>query len=243
MSSHPLRVALALVSLLAGAARAHGQTAAPKAAPVAPPQPAALLTPAATVTPAATLTPAATVAPAAPAPVAAPAAPAESQDSAEAKLAIVLRSYTLLQAENEQLQAAQEKLLAEKSALAAELAVAKDALPLAAQAVGLHDQLRRTQDQLAALSLENNQLRTRLTLGTSSSGSVMPSPTYPGSAPAAAPEAPAARTHVIVAGDTLTKISVRYYGTPNRWSEILAANREGLNDEKSLVVGRTLRIP
>ncbi|MEI7552981.1 MAG: LysM peptidoglycan-binding domain-containing protein [Verrucomicrobiota bacterium] len=229
MSSPPLRVALALVSLLAGAARAHGQAAAPKAAPVAPPQPAALLTPAATVAPAA--------------PAAAPAAPAESQDSAEAKLAIVLRSYTLLQAENEQLQAAQEKLLAEKSALAAELAVAKDALPLAAQAVGLHDQLRRTQDQLAALSLENNQLRTRLTLGTSSSGSVMPSPTYPGSAPAAAPEAPAARTHVIVAGDTLTKISVRYYGTPNRWSEILAANREGLNDEKSLVVGRTLRIP
>jgi len=178
--------------------------------------------------------------------LAAPSA-AEPQDSTDAKLAVVLRSYTLLQAETDQLKAAQEKLLAEKSALEAQLAVAKNALPLADQAVALHEQLRQTQDQLAALSLENNQLKTRLSLGSASQGSVMPAPTAPGSAASALTPVtvnpPAARTHVIATGDTLSRISVQYYGTPGRWTEILAATRDVLRDEKSLVVGRTLRIP
>jgi len=180
------------------------------------------------------------------------AAPASADStSAEAKLAVVLRSYTLLQEENEQLKAAQEKLVTEKASVEAQLAVAKNALPLADQAAGLREQLRQTQDQLAALSLENNQLKTRLALGASSQGSVMPAPTYPGTAAAAAaqvpatppPAAPAPRTHVVTEGDTLAKISRIYYGTPNRWGEILAANRDVLRDEKSLVVGKTLRIP
>jgi LysM repeat protein len=55
--------------------------------------------------------------------------------------------------------------------------------------------------------------------------------------------APAPRTHTIASGDTLSSISRRYYGTANRWQEILAANRDVLRDERSLVTGRTLRIP
>lgn len=187
-----------------------------------------------------------------------PAAGVEPQDTTDAKLAIVLRSYTLLQEENDQLKAAQEKLATEKASLEAQLAVAKNALPLADQAAALHEQLRQTQDQLAALATENNQLKTRLAVGASSQGSVMPAPTYPGTpaaaaaltptpvktAPApAAPPAAGPRSHVIVAGDTLTKISMLYYGTPSRWPEILAANKDVLRDEKSLIVGRTLRIP
>ncbi|MDB6094285.1 MAG: Peptidoglycan-binding LysM [Verrucomicrobia bacterium] len=179
----------------------------------------------------------------------------EPQDTTEAKMAVVLRSYTLLQAENDQLKAEKEKLLADKSLLESQLGVAKNALPLADQAAAFHEQLRQTQDQLAALSLENNQLKTRLSMVGNPSGSTMSSPTYPGTpaaaiatAPAAAPVAatPAAsvaRTHVIAEGDTLAKISRQYYGTPNRWSEILSANRDVLHDEKSLVIGRTLKIP
>jgi nucleoid-associated protein YgaU len=80
-------------------------------------------------------------------------------------------------------------------------------------------------------------------------------PTRPSAAPAAAaspqpatqaPQSaavPAGRTHTIATGDTLAKISRQYYGTADRWPEILAANRDVLRDEKSLVVGRTLRIP
>jgi nucleoid-associated protein YgaU len=55
--------------------------------------------------------------------------------------------------------------------------------------------------------------------------------------------APAARLHTIATGDTLTKISRQYYGTPDRWPEILAANRDVMRDEKNLVIGRTLKIP
>jgi nucleoid-associated protein YgaU len=46
-----------------------------------------------------------------------------------------------------------------------------------------------------------------------------------------------------VAGDTLGKISRQYYGTANRWPAILAANSDVLRDERSLVVGRVLKIP
>ncbi len=42
---------------------------------------------------------------------------------------------------------------------------------------------------------------------------------------------------------TLSSISQRYYGTPSRWQEILAANSDVLRGSTSLVAGRTLRIP
>ena len=148
-----------------------------------------------------------------------------------------------------QFKAAQEKLLTEKSSLEAQLAVAKNALPLADQAAALHEQLRQTQDQLAALSLENNALKTRLATGPSSTGlssssTLQPSVVTVAPAPDPLPAAaPAPRTHVVAEGDTLTKISRQYYGTTSRWSEILAANRDVLRDEKSLVVGSKLRIP
>lgn len=61
----------------------------------------------------------------------------------------------------------------------------------------------------------------------------------PGSGRAAA----GGRTHVVAGGDTLAKISSQYYGTPSRWADILAANRDTLGENNNLVVGRTLRIP
>ena len=51
------------------------------------------------------------------------------------------------------------------------------------------------------------------------------------------------RFHVVAGGDTLAKISTQYYGTPGRWADILAANRDVLGESNNLVVGRTLRIP
>ena len=53
----------------------------------------------------------------------------------------------------------------------------------------------------------------------------------------------AARYHVVSGGDTLAKISNLYYGSPGRWGDILAANRDVLGETNNLVVGRTLRIP
>jgi chromosome segregation ATPase len=51
------------------------------------------------------------------------------------------------------------------------------------------------------------------------------------------------RVHVVTGGDTLAKISIQYYGSPNRWGDILAANRDVLGENNNLAVGRTLRIP
>ncbi len=61
--------------------------------------------------------------------------------------------------------------------------------------------------------------------------------------PGSAPVVPAARLHVVVEGDSLTRISVRYYGTTNRWQEIYEANRETLRGENTLRPGQRLRIP
>jgi nucleoid-associated protein YgaU len=51
------------------------------------------------------------------------------------------------------------------------------------------------------------------------------------------------RFHIVAGGDTLARISTRYYGTPGRWNDILTANRDILGDSNNLVIGRTLRIP
>ena len=59
----------------------------------------------------------------------------------------------------------------------------------------------------------------------------------------AVPAVPEARTHVVQEGDSLTRISVRYYGTANRWQEIYEANREILQGENALRPGQRLKIP
>jgi LysM repeat protein len=187
------------------------------------------------------------------------------QAAAEAKLAVALRSYTLLRDENDQLKASAEKISEEKSQLAAQLAVTKSAVPVAAQAGALREQLRQTQAQVGALAAENAQLRSRVGAAapvaatparpgpaaaaapaavptrTAAVGAPAPKPVTP--APAAAVAPAAGHTHVVVAGDTLAKISQKYYGTASRWAEIRAANRAVMRDEQSLVVGSVLQIP
>ena len=49
--------------------------------------------------------------------------------------------------------------------------------------------------------------------------------------------------YVIQRGDTLSKISVRCYGTPHRWRAIYEANRERISNINQLKVGTTLVIP
>ncbi|HEY0946025.1 MAG TPA: LysM peptidoglycan-binding domain-containing protein [Opitutaceae bacterium] len=120
----------------------------------------------------------------------------------------------------------------------------------------VREQLRQTQAQTTNLALEVRELRTRLALSAQAPAATLAAPTRPGSAPAltapaAAPAAassmpappPASRTHTVVSGDSLTKISRQYYGTANRWNEILEANRGVIRDANALVVGTQLRIP
>lgn len=53
----------------------------------------------------------------------------------------------------------------------------------------------------------------------------------------------AVRYHAVQRGDTLSQISMQYYGTANRWKEIYQANRDHIADVKEISVGTTLLIP
>ncbi|HYP18292.1 MAG TPA: LysM peptidoglycan-binding domain-containing protein, partial [Opitutus sp.] len=165
----------------------------------------------------------------------------------EDRLSTALRSFSLLQAENERLKADTTRALETVQATAA-----KSSSDSAAQMAALFDELRQTKAQLTSLVAENSQLRTRLAIAGPPPGSLLASPSRPGAAVAPAtvpvdvPSSPApaaARTHVVALGDTLGKISRQYYGTPARWEEILRANRDLVANENALPVGITLRIP
>ncbi len=53
----------------------------------------------------------------------------------------------------------------------------------------------------------------------------------------------APRSHVVQAGDTLFSLSRQYYNSPDRWKDILHANRKTVNKPAKLKVGQTLTIP
>jgi len=198
------------------------------------------------------------------------AAPAPDADAAKQladvqdKLAMSLRSFSVVQDEDTQLKASLEKANSEDASLSQQLdaarasiaslqAQAAAAAQVTAQVEPLRSELRLTQDEENRLAIENAQFRTRLALQAPGPGAFRPAPTRPGQAPAVGPASapaeaaaappPAPRTHVVVEGDTLTKISRKYYGTSSRWEDILKANRDVIKDEKSLVVGSSLKVP
>lgn len=51
------------------------------------------------------------------------------------------------------------------------------------------------------------------------------------------------RTYIVQPGDTLSKISIKFYGSSRRYMEIYDANRDVLNSPTSVRVGQVLRIP
>jgi LysM repeat protein len=66
---------------------------------------------------------------------------------------------------------------------------------------------------------------------------IQPAPRQPAQATAGG------QTYTVQAGDTLSLVSRRVYGTPSRWAEIFAANRDQLPSPDSLKPGQVLRIP
>ena len=51
------------------------------------------------------------------------------------------------------------------------------------------------------------------------------------------------QTHVVVAGDTLSKIAQKYYGDPALYDKIFQANRDVLKDPNKIYPGQKLKIP
>ncbi len=68
----------------------------------------------------------------------------------------------------------------------------------------------------------------------------------PATAATASPPVAAAasgRKHVVAKGDTLMSISLRHFGTRNRWRDIYAINRDQLPNESALKIGMELKLP
>ena len=189
----------------------------------------------------------------------------ESSES-ERKLADALRSFSETSKER-------DELLAEVNALSAQLAVASttlarlesnprtppassvetprprvDSVNRGPQPAAQNETRQSPSSQVERPAAAVASIPVRSVNPTPVASGALAAPTRPSSAPpvpdvvAAAP-APAPRTHNVVQGDTLSSISRQYYGTSNRWQDILAANRDVLRNERDLVVGRTLRLP
>jgi LysM repeat protein len=98
---------------------------------------------------------------------------------------------------------------------------------------------------------EVTQSEVTLTLTESAEGVVAVGPVTGGAAPAPAAEAPpvetagpaptTSQTYTVRSGDTLSGISVKFYGTSSRWTQIADAN--GITNPKTLAVGKVLTIP
>ncbi len=57
------------------------------------------------------------------------------------------------------------------------------------------------------------------------------------------PPKPVERFYEVVAGDTLSKISLKYYGNANKYMKIFEANRDILSNPDLIKPGQKLRIP
>jgi chromosome segregation ATPase len=190
----------------------------------------------------------------------------EELGRAEARVEMTVRSFALAQQENERLKAQLEQ--AGPSAPQAHnaeampaitqqepAAVRADAIKAAAETASLRDSLRQLQNSNASLAAENARLRTTMAMagGNLPAGSraqpgrpaAVTAAVTPPTAPvaSASPPAPAPRIHRVVSGDTLTRISSRYYGTPSRWQEIYNANRDQLSSADALPLDVELKIP
>jgi chromosome segregation ATPase len=191
----------------------------------------------------------------------------------EDRLATSLRGYAALQRERDALAESAGKssaaLTAERDALAAQVSNLNgqvDQLRSSAQssAGSTQAELTRLGDAVAALQRsqaqtssdlaaartlaqqlqgansvlagENYQLKTALsrTTGTGATAATASQGT---------PTMPALRTHVVAAGDSLSRLAQRYYGNASRWQEIYNANAALLGPNGILRVGTELRIP
>jgi len=162
---------------------------------------------------------------------------AETANSEKGALA---DKVTALTAEVEQLKASASSQAGTAQAENARLTASFAALQRSTGQVSTESAANRTlvqqlQGANAVLAQENYQLKTMISRTTGG-----PAPTGTLAAPT---PPPGTRLHQVVAGDSLSKISQRYYGTATRWQEIYNANTDKIGSTGVLRVGSELRIP
>ncbi len=169
-------------------------------------------------------------------PAAAPAAAAAAAATAAAPAARPASSDEAKHLYDQLNVAGQEKreLTTEVAALQAQLKEAQAALAVqAAELAAARQEAAALKARLAPLE---NAPGTRVS--TDAAAPSEPSPARPD------PDATtSSRVHTIALGETLAAISRLYYGTADRWQDIFAANRDAFGEKRSMIAGRTLRIP
>jgi LysM repeat protein len=103
--------------------------------------------------------------------------------------------------------------------------------------------VQQLQGANAVLAQENYQLKTMLARNPGAPAPVVASASSPAPTVVVPVPPPGARIHVVASGDSLSRISQRYYGTAGRWQEIYTANAEKLGPNGVLRIGTELRIP
>jgi len=182
---------------------------------------------------------------------------------AEGKVEMTVRSFALARQENERLKAQIEQAstsTAQNHVAGAALAEARQELgavraeanKAAAESASVRDTLRQVQSANVSVATENAYLKTAVPVaggdlpagsGTPSRHPAMEASSSPPPAAFTALLAPAPRTHRVASGDTLTRISNRYYGTSSRWQDIYNANRDKLLSADVLPLDVELKIP
>lgn len=149
-------------------------------------------------------------------------------DDTRRKLAEAQRGLNDLRVKNARLNDTLQALERDRSARIAALQQENNALNARLR------QAQGTLDQIAAAARLINPSAGAPTLNPPASSSAVGPVTSQPSSP---------RFHIVVKGDSLSRISLRYYGTANCWQEIYEANRELLATENVLRPGRRLRLP
>lgn len=98
----------------------------------------------------------------------------------------------------------------------------------------LQRELGELQERFSQLSAQQGTVNTELQTITDDHAAII------GQLSNAAPTAP--RTHTVVSGDSLSDLAKAYYGSGNRWPELLAANAF-VTEPNRLFVGTVLTIP
>jgi chromosome segregation ATPase len=162
------------------------------------------------------------------------------------KLETTLHGYSLIEKERDELAVKTDRTPANQPEVArlteAYTALQRSAAQNERDLAATRALLQQVQGANVLLAQQNSQLKGTLATG---APRIAPTPTaQPTPVVAASPIPPATgRMHTVVAGDTLAKISQRYYGTVSNWQPIYNANRELLGPNGSLKVGTELRIP
>ncbi|MDD3180306.1 MAG: LysM peptidoglycan-binding domain-containing protein [Opitutaceae bacterium] len=169
----------------------------------------------------------------------------ESERSASQNIAALSAQLVAARRDTEALRAAQVRLTESNAALERERSATMAQLREENRAITVRlQQAQGVLDQIASAA----RLGTPAATLAANAGGAGRAPKQVVASPAVASTPQAVQTtgprsHMVEEGDSLSRISLRYYGTANRWQEIYEANRDALSGENALRLGQRLRIP